>query len=133
MLASPLRLQGRNPAKEITMIWRVLGALALLATMAASASAVAPPGTRWTVSHDGDRMAATPLDDDAAPPDRIEGKVLAIDPQHGTFVLGTDAGAIALRAGPGDLAELQVGQTLEVEMLDGTSPDDLAALQPSDR
>lgn len=111
---------------------RVLGALALLATMAAPASAVAPPGTRWMTSHDGDQMAATPLDD-AAAPDRIEGKVLAIDPQRGTFVLGTDAGAIALRASSGDLAELQIGQTLEVEIVDDTSPDELAARPPSER
>jgi hypothetical protein len=99
------------------MMWKVLGAFALLAPIAVPASAVAPPGTRWMMSHDGDRMAATPLDD-AAAPNRIEGKVLAIDPQHGTFVLGTDAGAIALHAGAGDLAELQIGQTLEVEVVD---------------
>jgi hypothetical protein len=114
------------------MIWRVLGAFALLGAVAAPASAVAPPGARWMITHDGDRMAAVPMHDVAAP-DRIEGKVLAIDPQHGSFVLATDAGAIALHAGPGDLAELQVGQTLEVEIVDDTSPDDLAALQPSDR
>jgi hypothetical protein len=77
------------------MIRRGLGVLALLVT-----------------------MAATPLNDDAATPDRLEGRVLAIDPQHRTFVLGTDAGAIALQASAGDLAELQIGQTLEVEVVD---------------
>jgi hypothetical protein len=52
----------------------------------------------------------------------IESKVLAVDPQHGSFLLGTDAGMIALRANPKDLAGLQVGQALEVEVVDDESP-----------
>jgi hypothetical protein len=135
-LASPLRPRIETPAKETLMTGRALGALALLATMATPAAAAAPPGprwpgTRWVVSDDGDRMAAAPLED-AAAPDRIQGKVLAIDPQHGTFVLGTDAGAIALYADPEDLAELQIGQTLEVEMIDDPSADDRTARRPTD-
>jgi hypothetical protein len=74
------------------------------------------------IAHDGDRIAAMPVNGDAAVPDRVEGKVLAVDPQHGSFLLGTDVGMIALWAGPQDLAELQVGQTLEVEMVDDESP-----------
>jgi len=70
------------------------------------------------ITHDGDRIAAMPVNDDTAAPSQVEGKVLAIDPQHGSFLLGTDAGMIALRADPEDLALLQVGQTLEVEMVD---------------
>jgi hypothetical protein len=76
-------------------------------------------GVRWMITHDGDRIAATPVNYDATAPDRIEGKVLAVDPQHGSFLLGTDAGMIALYADAQDLAEPQVGQTLEVEVVDG--------------
>jgi hypothetical protein len=97
-------------------------AFALLGAVASPASAVAPPSMRSMITHDGDRIAAMPVNSDAAAPDRIDGKVLAIDPLHGTFMLRTDAGVIALRAGPEDLAELQVGQTLEVEIVDDESP-----------
>jgi hypothetical protein len=109
------------------MTWRALVAIALLGTVASPASAVAPPGMRWMGTHGGDRIAATPVNDSTAAPHRLEGKVLAIDPQHGSFLLGTDAGMIALRADPEDLAELKVGQTLEVEVLDDESPDDPAS------
>lgn len=68
------------------------------------------------------KTPAGPVNDDAAAPDRTEGKVLAIDPQHGSFLLGTDAGMIALWAGPQDLADLQVGQTVEVELVNDESP-----------
>jgi hypothetical protein len=100
------------------MTRRALIAFALLGAVTSPASAEAPPGMRYMVTHDVDRIAAMPVNDDAAAPGRIEGKVLAIDPQHGSFLLGTDFGMIALRADPEDLALLKVGQTLEVEMID---------------
>ena len=104
------------------MTRKALVAFALLGAIASPASAVGPPGARWMVAHHGDRIAATPVNDDAAVPDRVEGKVLAVDPQHGSFLLGTDSGMIALYADAQDLAELQVGQTLEVEVVDGEPP-----------
>jgi hypothetical protein len=104
------------------MIRRALLAFALLGAMASPAWAVAPPGMRWMLDHDGGRIAAMPVDDDTAAPDRVEGKVLAIDPQHGSFLLGTDAGMLALLADPKDLAEMQVGQMIEVQMVDDESP-----------
>jgi hypothetical protein len=104
------------------MIRKTLIAFALLGVTASPAAAVAPPGMRWMTSHDGDRIAAIPVNGDAETADRVEGKVLAVDPQHGSFLLGTDAGMIALWADPADLAELQVGQTLEVEVVGDESP-----------
>jgi hypothetical protein len=100
------------------MIRRALIACALLGAVTSPASAEAPPGARWMITHGGNQIAAMPVNDDAAAPARLEGKVLAIDPQHGSFLLGTDSGMIALRADPEDLALLQVGQTVEVEMID---------------
>jgi hypothetical protein len=79
------------------------------------------------ITHAGDRIAAMPAHDGTAAPARVVGRVLAIDPQHGSFLLGTDAGMIALRADPEDLAELRVGQTLEMEMVDDESPNDPAS------
>jgi hypothetical protein len=87
----------------------LLVALALLGALASPASAVAPPGLRWMITHANDRIAAIPVNGDAATADRVQGKVLAVDPQHVRFLLGTDALMIALRADPTDLAELQVG------------------------
>ena len=106
------------------MTWRALVAFALFGAVASPALAVAPPGVRWMINHDGDRIAAMPVNDGATAPARVEGKVLAIDPQHGSFLLGTDAGMIALRADPEDLAGLHVGQTLEVEVVDDEAPND---------
>jgi hypothetical protein len=114
------------PSKEAIMTCRALVAFALLGAAASPASAVAPPGMRWMITHDGDRIAAMPVDDGTVAPARVEGKVLAIDPQHGSFLLGTDAGMIALRADPEDLAGLRVGQTLEVDMVDDESLNDPA-------
>jgi len=79
------------------------------------------------VCADGDRITAMPVNEGTVAPDRVVGKVLAIDPQHGSFLLGTDAGMIALRADPEDLAGLHVGQTLEVEVVDDESPDNPAS------
>jgi hypothetical protein len=108
--------------REAIMFRRVVGAFALLVATASSASAVAPPGTRWMINHAGDRIAAMPMHEVTAVPQRIEGKVLAIDPHYGGFLLGTDAGILALRADAKDLDELQIGQTLEVELVEDESP-----------
>jgi hypothetical protein len=109
--------------KEAIMVWRVLVTFALLGATALPASAAAPSGMTG-MTRAGDRIAATPVNDSAAAPQRIEGKVLAIDPQHGSFLLATDAGMIALRADPEDLAGLHVGQTLTVEVIHGGPPDE---------
>jgi len=109
------------------MTWRALVAIALLGAVASPASAVSPPAMKRTITHDGDRITAMPVNEGTVAPDRVVGKVLAIDPQHGSFLLGTDAGMIALRADPEDLAGLHVGQTLEVEVVDDESPDNPAS------
>ena len=78
-------------------------------------------------SRDAGRIAATPMSDNIPTPDRFEGRVLAVDPQHGSFLLGTDAGMIALRADPEDLNEPELGQTIEVQRVFDESPDDLTS------
>src|SRR5262245_55740466 len=100
------------------MTWNALIAFAILGAVTSPASAATPPETRRMINHESDRIAAMPVNDDAAAASRLKAKVLAIDPQHGSFLLGTDSGMIALQADPADLALLQVGQTVEVEMID---------------
>ena len=100
------------------MTWKLLVALALAGATVSPAAAIPPPATQSMNARDGGRIDATPLNDSAAVSPRVVGKVLAIDPQQGSFLLGTDAGTIALRADPEDLAELHVGQTLEIEVVD---------------
>jgi hypothetical protein len=113
------------------MTWKALVAFALLGAVASPVAAVAPPGLRSMIlpenSREAGRIAAMPMNDRIPTPDRFEGRVLAVDPQHGGFLLGTDAGIIALRADPKDLSALKVGQTVEVEMVDDESPDDLTS------
>jgi hypothetical protein len=128
------RLLDGAPSKGgLLMTWKALVAFALLGTVAAPAAAVAPPGLRSMIlpgpenSREAGRIAAMPVNDNIPTSDRLEGKVLAVDPQHGSFLLGTDAGMIALRADPKDLTELEIGQTVEVEMVDQESPDDLTS------
>jgi hypothetical protein len=72
--------------------WRVLVAFALLGAVASPTAAVAPPGIRWMITHDGDRIAAMPGNGDTAAPDRVEGKGLAIDPRHGSSCSGPTRG-----------------------------------------
>jgi hypothetical protein len=115
---------GRFSIKEASMTWRLFVALALLGATVSPAAAVPSPAMPSTTTRDGGRVEAAPLNDATAAPQRVVGKVLAIDPQHGSFLLGTDAGMIALRAAPEDLAELQVGQTLEIEVVDDESSDE---------
>ena len=57
-------------------------------------------------SRDAGRIAATPMSDNIPTPDRFEGRVPAVDPQHESFLLKTDAG---------------------VQMVNDESPDDLTS------
>jgi hypothetical protein len=62
------------------------------------------------------RSAMVPEDASASVPDRLVGRVLALDPEHGRLLLGTDGGMIALRGSPEQLADLEVGDTIEVAL-----------------
>jgi len=123
-------------AKEDHVTWKALIAFALLGAVASPAAAAAPPGLRSIIlpgsedGHEAGRIIALPMNDNIPIPDRLQGRILAVDLQHGGFLLGTDAGMIALRADPKDLTELEVGQTVEVEMVDDDSPDDLTSPRP---
>jgi hypothetical protein len=98
----------------------VRAASALLAVVIAAA-----PTAAWTPAPDAERptaVLAVPEDVQASVPARVEGWVLAADPERGQLLLATDAGVIALRAHPEDLAGLEVGDDIEVMVADESEP-----------
>ncbi|HXG03806.1 MAG TPA: hypothetical protein VNO23_10390 [Candidatus Binatia bacterium] len=92
----------------------VTAALALLAAVVLAAPAAGEHGALG--EPDRERRGAVP--DDQATPQRIEGKVVALDVENGRVLLATDAGVLAVQADPEDIADLRVGDTIEVVMVD---------------
>lgn len=98
----------------------ILGALLALGLITSPASA-ACEGTAETSAR-GERSdmiseepsAMIPDNEFAGVPDRLIGQVLAVDIEQGSLLLGTDAGAIALRGSPDQMQGLEVGDTIEV-------------------
>jgi hypothetical protein len=92
-MASPLRPCNRSAVqRRPPMTWRALVAFALLGAAASPASAVAPPGMRWMITHNGDRIAAVPVNGDAAAPDRIDGRSWRSIPSMGASYWGQTRG-----------------------------------------
>jgi hypothetical protein len=56
--------------------------------------------------------------DERPTPHRVEGKVVALDVKSGRVLLATDAGMLAVQADPQDIADLKVGDTIEVVMVE---------------
>jgi len=63
-------------------------------------------------------IPAIPDNGQVAPTDRLEGQVLAVDAGEGRILVATDAGMIAFRAEPADLAQFKVGDIIEVVMME---------------
>jgi hypothetical protein len=68
-------------------------------------------------------VAMRPDDERASVPERLVGRVLALDVEQGRLLLGTDAGTIALRGTPEQLADLEVGDTIEVALEESSVPE----------
>jgi hypothetical protein len=95
---------------------KALAVVALLGAVAAPAAAHDP--ARSTDIDARSPVAAIPDDAQVAPGDRLEGQVFAVDAEQGRMLLATDAGMIALLADPVDLAGVEVGDTIEVVMVE---------------
>jgi hypothetical protein len=98
----------------------ILGALLALGLITSPASA-ACEGTAETsaLGESSDMIseepsAMIPDNEFAGVPDRLVGQVLALDVEQGSLLLGTDAGAIALRGSPEQMEGLEIGDTVEV-------------------
>lgn len=88
--------------------------LALLAAVALTGPVAAGPGL--PTEPDPEPRGAAPGDEPT--PQRIEGTVLAVDVEHGRLSLATKAGVLALHAEPEDIADLKVGDTIEVVLVE---------------
>ena len=62
----------------------------------------------------------------------VTGRVLRVNVQEGTLVIQTPIGVIALRGPKEDLRDVNVGDIVEVEMVDGEYPSASPRLDPSD-
>lgn len=88
--------------------------LALLA----AAILAAPVGAEHGAPAEPDRERSGAVPDDRPAPHRVEGKVVALDVESGRVLLATDAGMLAVQADPEDIADLKVGDTIEVVMVE---------------
>ena len=94
--------------RKISIAALVLLAVAVVATLTSAAPASRP-----------DRRVIFAVSENKAipTPDRVRGRIVALDPRDGGLLLATSAGMIALRADLKDLADVAVGETVEVIML----------------
>jgi hypothetical protein len=90
----------------------ILGALLALGLITSPASAACEGTAEDMISEEPSGMI--PDNEFAGVPDRLIGQVLAVDIEQGSLLLGTDAGAIALRGSPDQMQGLEVGDTIEV-------------------
>jgi hypothetical protein len=80
------------------------------------------PAGRTSDTGRDEPSALVPENDRAVVPERLMGQVLALDREQGRLLLGTNAGTIALRGSPEQLANLEIGDTVEVEVEESAPP-----------
>ena len=62
----------------------------------------------------------------------VTGRVLRVNAEEGTLVIQTPVGVIALRGPREDLRDVNVGDIVQVEMVDGNYPSASPPLEPTD-
>ena len=91
--------------------------------LAGSVPAVPPPDAGPRAPRD---RAVTPnersTESDTDGPRVVTGRVMRVNAQEGTIVIQTPIGVIALRGPKEDLRDVNVGDIVEVEMVDGEHP-----------
>jgi hypothetical protein len=71
-------------------------------------------------------------DGDSESPRVVTGRVLRVNADEGTIVIQTPVGIIALRGPREDLKDVNIGDIVQVEMVDGSYPSASPRLEPSD-
>jgi len=96
---------------------------ALMALAALAVPSLAACGQKGPALGADESGVMRPDDERASVPQRLVGRVLALDLTQGKLLLGTDAGAIVLRGTPDQLADLEVGDTIEVALVESSRPE----------
>ena len=97
----------------------------IIALMLATTVAAAPmPDTDARPPRDGRSTPGEPrsTDTDNQNPRVVTGRVVRVNAQEGTIVIQTPVGLIALRGPKEDLVDVNVGDIVQVEMVDGEYP-----------
>jgi hypothetical protein len=111
----------------------VFSAVVVGLTLAGSVPAAPMPDAGPRAPRDG---VVTPnertTEADSETPRVVTGRVVRVNAQEGTIVIQTPIGVIALRGPKEDLVDVNVGDIVQVEMVDGEYPSASPRLDPSD-
>jgi hypothetical protein len=102
-------------------------------TLVGGVAAAPMPDAEPRSPRDGVLAPGEPRSGDTSDNPRVvTGRVLRVNAQEGTLVIQTPIGVIALRGPKEDLADVNVGDIVQVEMVDGEYPSASPRIDPSD-
>jgi hypothetical protein len=109
----------------------ICSAIVVGLTLAGTVAAV-PIADETRRAGDGLVTPSEPSDSDSESPRVVTGRVLRVNAEEGTLVIQTPVGVIALRGPREDLQDVNVGDIVQVEMVDGNYPSASPPLEPTD-
>jgi hypothetical protein len=111
----------------------VLSAIVVGLTLAGTVAA-APVPDEARAPREGQANPSDPRtsESDSDRPRVVTGRVLRVNAEEGTIVIQTPVGVIALRGPREDLQDVNVGDIVQVEMVDGNYPSASPRLEPSE-
>jgi hypothetical protein len=110
----------------------VFSAIVVGLTLAGSVPAAPMPDAGPRAPRDGVTPNERSTEADSETPRVVTGRVVRVNAQEGTIVIQTPIGVIALRGPKEDLADVNVGDIVQVEMVDGEYPSASPRLDPSE-
>jgi hypothetical protein len=111
----------------------VFSAMVVGLTLAGSAPAVPMPDDGARPPHDrATARTERTTEPETDGPRVVTGRVMRVNAQEGTIVIQTPLGVIALRGPKEDLRDVNVGDIVEVEMVDGEHPSASPRLDSND-
>jgi hypothetical protein len=112
----------------------VFSAIVMGLTVAGTVPAAPMPDAQARPPRDGLLTPGEPRssDADSDSPRVVTGRVVRVNAQEGTIVIQTPIGVIALRGPKEDLRDVNVGDIVQVEMVDGEYPSASPRIDQSD-
>ena len=111
----------------------VFSAVVVGLTLAGSVPAAPMPDAERRPLHETVTPHERSTEPDSDGPRVVTGRVVRVDAQEGTIVIQTPIGVIALRGPKEDLRDVNVGDLVEVEMVDGGHPSASPRLDPDEQ